>query len=664
MDGSVVEGISTSLQTCPPDLQGHPALGDLPSPPYIHHLHVNDLGLTPTPGSQLQQPIDAQISSRDENHTLSGESEGACTSNKFDGNQEDTSSAAHIGSNHGTQLANNSQISQATQKLPMRDIDPIGFDGSTDTVQALFDDPLFDSEAVLRELDAAFVSRKRAGDEAFPEFGIWGPLEKRRLVETQQNQDQGAPSPGETPSLSSPDSSHQPEQGGTAPHTPGIERPQSPNSLFDSLDALFEDPDFHIPLIPGEELPPDFEWELPLPQGDHSGPGFLEQNPSDSLDSFDHILKLPDIPQELTPAEPSVSEITKQRFSLDPQDIVSNTSREVLQRIHQEPEYTSPYPVYGGPLGYVPSAPAIHVKCIEVAEDRMSYRLSHLKDRVYQLTCERNKYKNAWFQWTTIDPATGKTKEQLLREENAMLRRVSTQHQNRVEQYKHEATEWKNRLHELGTIYNNLLYEIHVQRQIPAVAPIPDSYKPPRTSQASRGPSLTPNPPPVAPTSAAMSQAMSQSHSPAPRDMPPDIQGSQPLSSQGVPGVSPGVSGTSEDPRSIGSQLTSRPTPVTIDLTDETQNKPVSSKPSAGTQRRMEMLQSLRNKRYGWLESEHTGHGFRHTSASQSRRLQRDATPLTERSRSDPSGRTAAHNSSIADDDELARAIEAELAAA
>ncbi|KAB8072289.1 hypothetical protein BDV29DRAFT_177725 [Aspergillus leporis] len=611
---------------------------------------------------KLQQPIDAQVPSRDEGHSLPDEGEErACTSDQFHGNQRKKSSAAHIDLKHGNCQPNNSQASRATHISPVRDIDPVGTSVTTDTVQALFDDPLFDSEAVLRELDAAFASRKRAGDEAFPELGLWGPPEKRQLVQSQL--DQGVPSPGETPSLSSPDSSHQPEQGGTAPHTPGIERPQSPNSLFDSLDALFEDPDFHVPLLHDDELPPNFELELPLAQSDQSGHGLVEQNPADSVDTYEHVLKLPDLPQDLTLAEPSVSEVTKQRFSLDPQDLVSNASREVLQRVPQEPEYTSPYPVYGGPLGYVPSAPGIHVKCIEVAEDRINYRLSHLKDRVYQLTCERNKYKNAWFQWTTIDPSTGKTKEQLLREENAMLRRVSTQHQNRVEQYKQEATEWKNRLHELGTIYNNLLYEIHVQRQMPAVAPIPDSYKPPRTSQASRGPSLTPNPAPVAPISSIVSQAMSQYHSNA-LDMPLDRQGSQPLSSQCMSATSPSVSGTYEDPQSVGSQLALRPTPVTIDLTDEAENKSVSSEPSAGTQRRMEMLQSLRNKRYGWLESEQTGHDFCPTSASQSPRLQRDANPLIERSRSDSPDRTAAHNDSIDDDDELARAIEAELAEA
>ena len=624
MDGSVVEGISTSLQTCPPDLQGLYALEDLPSPPYIHHLHVNDLGLTPPPGSQPQKPVDAQVLAQEEDHSLpDGGDQGAYTSNQSSRDQKTKPSVGDIGSS----------------KSPVQDVDPVGFTGSTGTVQALFD-PLFDSEAVLRELDAAFASRKRAGDEAFPELDMWGPPEKRRLVELQQ--DHYVPSPGETPSLSSPNSSHQPEQGGTAPHTPGIERLPSPNPLFDSLDALFEDPGFNIPLIPDNELSPDFELEPPLAQGDQISHEPSNHEPADSIENDQHPLELH---ADSMPKEPSVSDLTKDRFSLDSSDLASNTSREILQRIHQEPEYTSPYPEYGGPLGYLPSAPNIHVRYIEVAEDRMNYRLSSLKDRVYHLTCERNKYKNAWFQWTTIDPVTGKTREQLLREENAMLRRVSSQHQNRVEQYKREAAEWKNRLHELGTIYNNLLYEIHVQKQVPAVAPIPDSYKPPRASQA-RGQPLTPNSHPVTPAPSG--------------DMQHVRQGSQSLPPQGMP---LGASGIHENQQSTSSATEHGSTSVTIDLTDEMENKSAPPEPATeGDQRRMEMLQSLRNKRYGWLEAGQTGHDFR-TSSSQSPRPQQDTGTLVERSHNDPPDHTAAQTGPI-DDDELARAMEAELAEA
>ncbi|KNG88076.1 hypothetical protein ANOM_002909 [Aspergillus nomiae NRRL 13137] len=626
MDGSVVEGISTSLQTCPPDLQGLYALEDLPSPPYVHHLHVNDLGLTPPPGSQPQQPVDAQVPSQEEDHSLpNGSEQGAFTHDQFPGDQKLKASAAGIG----------------PSKLPVQDVDPVGFAGSTDTVQALFDDPLFDSEAVLRELDAAFASRKRAGDEAFPELDFWGPPEKRRLVESQQ--DHCVPSPGGTPSLSSPDSSHQPEQGGTAPHTPGIERLQSPNPLFDSLDALFEDPDFNVPLIPDDELPPDFELEPSLAQGDQISQEPSNHEPADSNGNEQHLFGLL---ENSISKEPSVSQLTKDRFSLDSSDLASNISREMLQRIHQEPEYTSPYPQYGGPLGYLPSAPNLHVKYIEVADDRMSYRVSSLKEKIYHLTCERNKYKNAWFEWTTIDPVTGKTREQLLREENAMLRRVSSQHQNRVEQYKREATEWKNKLHDLGTIYNNLLYEIHVQKQVPAVAPVPDSYKPPRTSQV-QGHPLTPNSHPVTPAPSG--------------DMQPARQGSQPLPPQCIPPGASDVHG-SQQPASSAAERES--TPVTIDLTDEMANKPAPPEPSTeGGQRRMEMLQSLRNKKYGWLETGQTGHDFR-TLSSQSPRPQQDTRTLVERSHSDPPDHSAAQDDPIDDDDELARAMEAELAEA
>ncbi|KAB8227748.1 uncharacterized protein BDW43DRAFT_293291 [Aspergillus alliaceus] len=592
---------------------------------------------------QQQQSADTQVPPQGVNHSLPDDcGETACTSNQSPKVPKTTSSVPGIDSSHEIHQANKLRTSQAASKLPDRDVDPVGFAGSAGTVQSLFDDPLFDSEAVLRELDAAFASRKRTGDEAFPELGLWGPPEKRRLVESEQ--DHRAPSPSETPSLSSPDSSHQPEQGGTAPQTPGVERLPSPNPLFDSLDALFEDPDFNVPLIPDDELPPDFELEPPLVQDDQSNHTPPNQISADSTDNVQRSFVLPDGPIS---REPPVSEITKQRFSLDSHDIVSNTSREILQRIHQDPEYTSPYPAYGGPLGYLPSAPGIHVKCIEVAEDRMNYRLSNLKDRVYQLTCERNKYKNAWFQWTTIDPATGKTKEQLLREENSMLRRVSSQHQNRVEQYKREATEWKNRLHELGTIYNNLLYDIHVQRQLPAVAPIPDSYKPPRTSQAPRGRSHTPNSHAATPVPSGNTQPPNQGSQPLPSQCSGAYEGQPPAESQLALGQGPAET---------------RPTTVTIDLTDETESQSAHSEPLQAEQRRMELLQSLRNKRYDWLQGEQSEHGFHTTSASQSPLPQHGPAPLTERSRSNPPGRTIAHHNSI--DDELARMMEEELAEA
>ncbi|KAE8147917.1 hypothetical protein BDV25DRAFT_131699 [Aspergillus avenaceus] len=627
MDQTVVEGISTSLQTCPPDLEGLFALEDLPSPPYFHDLH-------------LQFPAETQVSLQDEDTSPTGGEENASTSPNFE-SQRDTNDT----SNPMNQETGDIQTNEATFNLPERTVDSVGPNHMTDSVEGLFNNPMLDSEAVLRELDAAFASRKRVGDEAFPEFNLWAPYEKKRMLDRQQ--DQCIPTPGETPSLSSPESSLQPEQGELAPNTPAIEQLQSPNLFFDPLDALFEDADFDLPLVPTNELPGPNPM-LSIAQEESPDDESFTENPTIGADSMKHALEFPECAQNISPTEPSISETTKERFHLGTQDLISNSCRETLQRVQQQPDYTSPYPAYGGPLGYLPSAPGLHIRCIEVADERLSYRLSGLKEKVNHLSNERNKYKNAWFQWTTIDPATGKTKEQLLREENAMLRRVSTQHQNRVEQYKREAIEWKNKLHDLGTIYNNLLYEIHVQRQLPAVAPVPSSYKPPRLPQVSRGQSVTP---------AQQVVGTEPAHGPQPPN--PQQYSSTPSDSQGV------QSSSTQSAICQGPTKT-RPSPVTIDLTDEMDNASSAGPSAAGTQHRMEMLRSLRNKKYDWLETEPTRyHSHRQGSASQSPLPLDKTAPITERSCSTLSTSAGTRNGSTDDgddDDELARMMEAELA--
>ncbi|XRM41561.1 hypothetical protein ABZX51_004818 [Aspergillus tubingensis] len=423
---------------------------------------------------------------------------------------------------------------------PQLEIDFSAFDDSNNATEELYD-PLFDSELVLQEIDAV-LQRKRNGDEAFPEDCVsWDQSRKRQA--TEMSQYSTTESPDKTPSLLSLDSG-QPEQGGTGPHTPSDVEKQQSDAVFDSIDLLFEDPSGDFPLdIPDGDV--SFNFDI---QGAGNGEGGKEDM-SATFSVFDQSFDLP-----------SVSEITKERFSLDHQDIVDSTNREALQRVFAEPEYVSPYPLYGGPLGYMPSAPNIHVRCIEVSDDRTNLRLATLRNKVQQLTLERNKYKQEWAlasDLTAMDPATGKTKQQTLLEQNAMLRRVCSRHQQRVEQYKQEAIEWKNKLHDLGTIYNNLLYEIQVQKQMPAVAPIPTGYKPPRARQASsNATSLQPST-------------------------------SQPQSMASTPNASVGE-------------------PITIDLTEETgDDGSAAANPTPEEQeerqRRVEMLQSLRNKKYSWL---------------------------------------------------------------
>ncbi|GLB17013.1 hypothetical protein AtubIFM61612_006869 [Aspergillus tubingensis] len=621
----MAEGISTSFQTCPPDPHGLHDLEGLPSPPSLP-LHVNDLGLTPPPGPQLQlstkssQHEERKLPTRDVNATSETPADPRHCTQPLGNTHKDHNDEKQVEVNNAPSeeqspadkvVESRQSWADTTTCSPQLEIDFSAFDDSNNATEELYD-PLFDSELVLQEIDAV-LQRKRNGDEAFPEDCVsWDQSRKRQA--TEMSQYSTTESPDKTPSLLSLDSG-QPEQGGTGPHTPSDVEKQQSDAVFDSIDLLFEDPSGDFPLdIPDGDV--SFNFDI---QGAGNGEGGKEDM-SATFSVFDQSFDLP-----------SVSEITKERFSLDHQDIVDSTNREALQRVFAEPEYVSPYPVYGGPLGYMPSAPNIHVRCIEVSDDRTNLRLATLRNKVQQLTLERNKYKQEWAlasDLTAMDPATGKTKQQTLLEQNAMLRRVCSRHQQRVEQYKQEAIEWKNKLHDLGTIYNNLLYEIQVQKQMPAVAPIPTGYKPPRARQASsNATSLQPST-------------------------------SQPQSMASTPNASVGE-------------------PITIDLTEETgDDGSAAANPTPEEQeerqRRVEMLQSLRNKKYSWLGDADGDVGNQNlrisvTPAPRQGSLKPAGGPHdSERSRDNhvPARGPCeiASDDRVEDDDELARMMEQELA--
>ncbi|PWY81848.1 hypothetical protein BO70DRAFT_362285 [Aspergillus heteromorphus CBS 117.55] len=641
----MAEGISTSSQTCPSDPQGLFTSEGLSSPPPLSHLHVNDLGLTPSPGSQLQH-FDAskgeQRGSSDRDvktnsaqnavHNRTYHAEDHSYSHKGDGNEEKPDHAPSDDGHGGSAYIDQSKGS------PRLDVHSSEFNGANDTAGDLYD-PLFDSDVVFDELDAAFRSQKRAGEEAFPEENaFWDQSRKRQATELIQGLTE---SPDKTPSLSSLDCSLQPDQGGTGPHTPVDIEKQQPPAMFESMDLLFPDPPFDVSLdIPDGEVPFNFDLQ----------DAFNEQEQKEAAS-----MKI-EIPEEALGFDecdlPSVSEITKARFSLDQHHVIANTNREVLQRVYPEPEYVSPYPAHGGPLGYLPSTPGVHVRYVEVTDDRNSYRINCLRNKVQQLSLERNKYRQELSQLAdliTVDPATGKTNQQLLLDQNAMLRRVCSRHQSRVEQYKQETIEWKNKLHDLGTTYNNLLYELRTQKEAPAVAPIPNGYKPPRVRQAN-------------PTQQSQSHLQPGSHTIPPTAQPPHLQ---PVSSS-----APNAPASHVCQNIAPGSSAPRAEPLTIDLTEETgddEPAPVMPTPEE-TQRRAEMLQSLRSKKYSWLgaEADAGPHSVRATPAPQAQ-----GSPRAEGGPQD-AGRSRGHapaqasceiaSVDLADsDDDLARMMEQEL---
>ncbi|KAL2872157.1 uncharacterized protein BJX67DRAFT_341661 [Aspergillus lucknowensis] len=483
MDRDVVEGNSTSLESSArfPDPHAPLALMD------ISHMHMDDLGLTPSPGFQLQGHT-----SQDEKHSRSYEHEPLDSTGGSDGLNQGSSGEASEGPTAGPQMQKPDRLDAQTYNINL----------SEDS-----HDPLFDS--TLPELDSVF-SPKRTADV---NDGL--PPEKRPRLD----------SPNETPSLTT-DSTH-----------------ESPASFFETFDSLFGG-GFDLPLVLPDDAVPDFEEPAIQP-------------------SFDL----------------SLSASTKNRFSLDEQDILTNTTREILQ-VRKEPEYASPYPISGGPLGYLPSTPGIHVRCVAMGEELKDRQIMSLRAKVTQLKRERDYFKKSLLQYANMD-GSGKTPEQLVREENANLRRVSSRHQARAEKYRKEATEWKNKLQVLSTIYNNLLYEVGVEKRIPSITPVSEAYKPPRVPKPLQG---------------QLSGHVAYGYyTPAPL----------PISQAPVQSVQPGQAhgGTSQN-------ITAPPNPapkahsVTIDLTDD--EVPPTPVPAAGEREQtVATLESLRNKKYNWLQAGH-----------------------------------------------------------
>ncbi|KAL4914243.1 hypothetical protein BDW62DRAFT_190942 [Aspergillus aurantiobrunneus] len=440
----------------------------------LSYFHVNDLGLTPSPGFQLRDK-----SLQDKKHDCFDEHESANTAGGHEG-IEKTGKETGFG---GFEVQANNTIASGDYSY----------------------DPLFDSTDP--ELDSVF-SRKRAAE--LPEL----PPEKRQHLE----------SPSETPSLTT-DSTQ-----------------ESPASFFDTFDTLFGS-GLDLPLILPDGPLPDFEEAPPEPT-----------------------------------CTPGISESTRERFLLDEQDILSNTTREVLQ-VGKKPEYASPYPVSGGPLGYLPSAPGIHVKCVAVGEEKKDHQILKLQAKLSHLTRERDQYKKSLSQYAQVDDI-GKTPEQALREENAKLRRVSSRHQGRVEEYKKEAANWRNQLHVVSTLYNNLLYEIQVEKRVPSVASVPAGYKRPRMSTSVQ--------------EHLMSQAALQNGGSAPAPLPLPQNPVQ---------FRTGLDSNSQSQEPTAQQFShpeQRSQTVTIDLTEEEGVETPSTPPRSAE---CATLRSLRSKKYGWLQA-------------------------------------------------------------
>ncbi|EEH07158.1 conserved hypothetical protein [Histoplasma capsulatum G186AR] len=153
--------------------------------------------------------------------------------------------------------------------------------------------------------------------------------------------------------------------------------------------------------------------------------------------------------------------ITK-NFRLRKEDILATQHREVFRHVPKPEVYISPYPKYRGPLGYFPSAPATHARCIEVAPDDVAVRLEEYRRNLQKVRSERSRYRTVWAEWKTVDPTTGKSKEQMLKEEPFRLKRALLAQERKAEEFRKQAEDWRGQYNNLAIAYNGLVQHLHM----------------------------------------------------------------------------------------------------------------------------------------------------------------------------------------------------------
>ncbi|OJJ49603.1 hypothetical protein ASPZODRAFT_138984 [Penicilliopsis zonata CBS 506.65] len=627
MDSSMVEGISTSPKHCSPKspsfpLPGHSVPVDSSSSVMPSFLLVNDLGLTPSPGSQLQQRDDSvQESSRAEgpqHSQVSAEKSIADTPADWDTSWlcddfwrqvtdgyslsltdeqalcfpdlGDSASIQNSGQLMGLLNTGNSGVTDSI--LQISDPENGGLQSISgdpaDLDKAFLPDPLFDAEFGLHDFDLSLTAQKRSADEAFPtDLNYPVPLEKRRIIEVPL--DQGtAPSVG-TPYLSSPNSSHQTGSETTITTPADTERPQTPDSLFDSNEDDFGDEPLFTTRSE-ENVALDLPSEYPTKTGspaiqlsvtDHCPTIAYDSQPVDHGSHYSTAIGAQVTKAFDTPTH--ASDMTGKRFALQSQDVAATKINEVLKRQHSPRDYVSPYPVNRGLLGYLPSAPAVHVKSIEVAPESVCLRVKALQLRIKQLTHECQKYRSQWLESTTIDNMTGKSKVELLKEELGSVRRVSGHHQSKLKEARQEAEGWKKQAQHYATIYNELLY--NVQHKLPIATFVSPAHAPPYAPGLPQAQHLAP----VSRQQIPLQQIPVQK-------LPPQQFSPQQFHPQQIPQQIP--------PRER----------VTVDLTldSDTESTPepqqTPSEPKQ-TPENAEALKKIRNKKYQWLDrSNHPQH--------------------------------------------------------
>lgn len=165
------------------------------------------------------------------------------------------------------------------------------------------------------------------------------------------------------------------------------------------------------------------------------------------------------VPQSPAPVTAKRVEST---FELSTGDLLGAQIREVFRHQQQAPRYISPYPRVGGPLGYLPSSPSLHTKCVEVSTDEVVERMRKYRQRIHSVAYERDKYMQSNAEKALIDSRTGKTTSQMMKEEIGSLKRSMYSQNKKTEQLRREADEWRTRFDQVTQTYNNLVHNFYM----------------------------------------------------------------------------------------------------------------------------------------------------------------------------------------------------------
>lgn len=158
-----------------------------------------------------------------------------------------------------------------------------------------------------------------------------------------------------------------------------------------------------------------------------------------------------------------ISEATRQRFNLSPNDLAANAARELFQKPTQNIEYTSPYAPLWGTLGYVPSAVNLHMaRSLDIKQNKDTQSL-HLPDRLQKAIPQRDTSLEA-SDASSLDRLTEESNEKLLREEIVRLRHLCAVRQRHASDSRKEAGYWRTQWYEIAK-----LYEFHQMKASPAV---------------------------------------------------------------------------------------------------------------------------------------------------------------------------------------------------